>query len=236
MSRPLFQNSVARTPTGAVLRRGRFSLDLLTKPATDAGEYVSSTPTYTFSTNSSGQFPASLAIPTPTTGAWQWRLTLPDGAYLDAYVEQGDGSSLEFDEFVTLAGLTGTAAGTPQNEFLTQLYTAAGTADNVATLADLSTLAAKDLTVVPISAAYTLTPADSGKVFECNGTFAVTLPNGISGNMQATIVNVGIGAITLAAETTLQSKDGAVILANQFGAATVYHRGSDIWFASGDLS
>ena len=47
---------------------------------------------------------------------------------------------------------------------------------------------------------------------------------------------VGTGTISLSATTTLQSKNAATDLANQYGAATVYHRGSNVWIAIGDLS
>jgi hypothetical protein len=50
------------------------------------------------------------------------------------------------------------------------------------------------------------------------------------------IVNVGSGTITIAAETTLQSKNSAVTLANQYGGGSAYHRGSNVYLLVGDLT
>ena len=76
----------------------------------------------------------------------------------------------------------------------------------------------------------------AGRVVECNGTFTVTFPNSMATGMKVDIVNVGTGVITLAASTTLQSKGSFTKLANRYGGASVYHRGSNVWLAVGDLS
>jgi hypothetical protein len=93
----------------------------------------------------------------------------------------------------------------------------------------------EDATIVAVSATHTLLAGNAGKIHECNGTFIVTLPDGLDVGYQATVVNVGTGVITLAATTTLQSADAAVTLATQYKAAVVYHRGSDVWLAAGGL-
>ena len=54
--------------------------------------------------------------------------------------------------------------------------------------------------------------------------------------MKVDIVNVGTGTITLAASTTLQSKNSKTKLETQYGGASVYHRGSNVWLAVGDLT
>lgn len=74
-----------------------------------------------------------------------------------------------------------------------------------------------------------------GKIIEANGTFTITLPDGMDTGMQVEIVNTGSGVITIAA-STLQSKDGAVTIANQYECANVYHRGSNIWLLTGNLT
>jgi hypothetical protein len=93
-----------------------------------------------------------------------------------------------------------------------------------------------DATIVSLSTATTLDSTYKGKIVECDGTFTLTLPNGMDTGMRVDIVNIGTGTITLAASTTLQSKDSAVTLANQYGGASAYHRGSDVWLVVGDLS
>ena len=94
----------------------------------------------------------------------------------------------------------------------------------------------EDAAINTQSGAYELASADAGRIIECDGTFTVTLPDGLPAGFQASIVNVGSGVVTLAAEGTLQSRDGAVTLASQYGAAVVYHRGAGVWLAIGDLS
>ena len=76
----------------------------------------------------------------------------------------------------------------------------------------------------------------AGKTIEANGTFTITLPNGMATGMQVDIVNVGAGTITLAASTTLQSKSSRNKLASQYIGASAYHRGSNVWIAVGDLT
>lgn len=83
---------------------------------------------------------------------------------------------------------------------------------------------------------YQLAAGDEAKIIECDGTFSITLPNGLATGFQVVIVNIGTGVITLSAAGTLTSKNSAATLANRYGAATVYHAGSNVWRAIGDLS
>lgn len=76
----------------------------------------------------------------------------------------------------------------------------------------------------------------AGKIIEASGTITITLPDDMPNGMRVDIVNIGTGTITIAASTTLQSKDSKVDLADQYGGASVYHRGSNVWAALGDLS
>ena len=101
---------------------------------------------------------------------------------------------------------------------------------------NVNDLVPKDGAILSKVANYQLAAGDEAKIIECNGTFTITLPNGLDVGFQAVIVNVGTGTISLSATTTLQSKNAATDLANQYGAATVYHRGSNVWIAIGDLS
>lgn len=93
-----------------------------------------------------------------------------------------------------------------------------------------------DSGITSVSTTYTVLSSDAGKIIECNGTFTVTLPNSLDTGFQVTIVNIGTGTITLAASTTLQTKSSNTKLASQYGAATAYHAGSNIWRAFGDLT
>ena len=86
------------------------------------------------------------------------------------------------------------------------------------------------------SSNYTLDAFDNGTIIECTGSITITLPDSMSTGYQVTIVNMGTGTITLAASTTLYTQDSNTKLENQYGAASAYHRGSDIWVAFGDLS
>lgn len=75
-----------------------------------------------------GTIPAGLELDTPPTGSWLYRLKIEENTPLDFYLSQGDGSALSVSDIVTLAGATGSSAGTPQQEMLLDLYTDAQTA------------------------------------------------------------------------------------------------------------
>lgn len=95
----------------------------------------------------------------------------------------------------------------------------------------------QDAGILSKSGAYQLAAGDEGKIIECDGTFTVTLPDGLDEGFQVAIVNIGTGVITLAAATTLTTKDSAVTLADQYGGATVYRSPTtNVWRAIGDLS
>lgn len=94
----------------------------------------------------------------------------------------------------------------------------------------------EDASIVAVSSGRDLASTDAGKILECTGTFTLTCPNGLDTGFQCAVVNISTGVITLAATTTLTTKDSAVTLASQYGAATVYHAGSNVWRAFGDLS
>lgn len=93
-----------------------------------------------------------------------------------------------------------------------------------------------DAGIVGVSASRELTSTDAGKILECTGTITLTAPNGMNAGFQVAVVNVGSGIVTLAATGTLQSKNSRTKLSAQYAAATLYHRGSNVWLAIGDLS
>ncbi len=84
--------------------------------------------------------------------------------------------------------------------------------------------------------AYTVQSSDNNKIIECSGTFTVTLPDGMTTGFQVTIVNVSTGTITIAATTTLYSKNSNTKLASRWIGATAYHQGSNVWILMGDLT
>jgi len=93
-----------------------------------------------------------------------------------------------------------------------------------------------DTTIVNIVGATTLDATHRNKIVEANGTFTITLPDGMPTGMRVDIINMGSGVITFAASTTLLSKASAVTLADQYGGGSVYHKGSNIWVLVGDLT
>ena len=90
--------------------------------------------------------------------------------------------------------------------------------------------------IVSITGTTLLSSIHVGKTIEANGTFTITFPNSLVTGAKINVINVGSGTITLAATTTLQSKSSNTKLASQYGGASVYHRGSNVWLAVGDLT
>ena len=88
--------------------------------------------------------------------------------------------------------------------------------------------------IVSLTGATLIDATYAGKIIEADGTFTITLPDGMITGMKLDIVNVGSGTITIAASTTLQS-DGTK-LETQYTGASVYHRGNNIWAAFGRLT
>lgn len=91
---------------------------------------------------------------------------------------------------------------------------------------------------------YTIQSSDGGMTIEftATGTCAITLPTGLTTNLQCTLISYGNGTTsgvkTLTAGTgaSIKSANSALKLATIFGAATIYYRGSNIWVAFGDLT
>ena len=96
-----------------------------------------------------------------------------------------------------------------------------------------------DARIVSLTSDYTLTPDDSGKIFECNGAITITCPGGaVDRHITVMIVNIGTEVITIVPFTniTLQSKGGASSITEQFGIATIYQRAYNIYLLAGDIS
>jgi hypothetical protein len=89
-------------------------------------------------------------------------------------------------------------------------------------------------------ASYNLTEDDNNCIIEFTNVGAVSIyvMAGLSVGFQCTVVNYGGATKTLIAGAgcTLLSKDAKLALASQYGAATTYHRGSNVFLAFGDLT
>ena len=84
----------------------------------------------------------------------------------------------------------------------------------------------------------TVAADDFGKVIPVTYTAActVTLPNGLKSGFWCTLLLTGSGgSIVLSATTTLNTKLSLTTCSNRYGAVTVYHGGSNVWYAWGDL-
>lgn len=87
----------------------------------------------------------------------------------------------------------------------------------------------------------TIANTDSGKIIKYTNSSArtITLPTGLTTNLQFTAINYGgTTAVTFQAGTgaTLRSKNSALKLATIYGAATCIYEGSNIWVLFGDLT
>lgn len=94
----------------------------------------------------------------------------------------------------------------------------------------------KDLTFFVTGGSYTLQSTDDNKFIQVSGTSTVTLPNSLSTGFQCVIINIGTNTITLSASTTLYTADSKVTITKQYGAVTVCHKGSNIWYGFGNLT
>ena len=117
---------------------------------------------------------------------------------------------------------------------LTELTYVKGVTSAIQT--QLGTKTDKTKTLTAKSANYSIQASDADTIIECTGTFTVTFPNSMTTGMRVDIINVSTGVITLAASTTLNSKGSNKKLASQWIGASVYHRGSNVWVAVGDLT
>lgn len=93
----------------------------------------------------------------------------------------------------------------------------------------------KDALILSKSATYELAAGDEGKTIHATGTWSLNAPDGLDTGFQVAINYIGTGTLTITATTTLNSKGGAVTMANQYGMATLYHGGSNVWYLAGDI-
>jgi hypothetical protein len=96
--------------------------------------------------------------------------------------------------------------------------------------ASLSLYSPFDASIGFKEAAYTVIQDDNNHVIEASGTFTVTFPNNVTQGFQITIVNSGIGTITLDASNLLTT-DTFVNLIKQYAGASAVHKGNGSWYA-----
>lgn len=154
------------------------------------------------------------------TSTWLTAEKTATEAATDGNLLQGDGTNSE-DSGITSASVSGHIASTSNPHSVTAVQVDA---------------LPIDAGIVAVNGARDLATTDNGKILECTGTFALNCPNGLDAGFQVALVNVGSGTITITATTTLQSKDSAVTLDTQYAAATLYHRGSNVWLLAGDIA
>lgn len=116
----------------------------------------------------------------------------------------------------------------------TELNYLTGATSNIQ--AQINTKTDKTKTIVTLTGNTALNATYADKLIEANGTFTITLPDGMATGMRLDVINIGAGIITLAASTTLNTKGGAKRLIAQWVGASAYHRGSNVWVAVGDLT
>lgn len=94
-------------------------------------------------------------------------------------------------------------------------------------------------TIVSVDAD-TLAETNFGKIVPYSNVsdpVTITLPNGLRTGFWCVIRKTGAtGRLLLSATTTLQTVASLTYIADQYGAATVIHLGSNVWWAYGDLS
>jgi len=165
---------------------------------------------------------ASKSVFNSYTGATQTKLS--QKAFLSGATFTG---TVTMPTPFTLGAVSVVSTGTVIN-YLT------GATSNIQT--QINTKTDKTKTIVTLTGNTTLNATYADKLIEANGTFTITLPDGMVTGMRLDIINVGAGAITLAATTTLNTKAGNKRLVTQWVGASAYHRGSNVWVAVGDLT
>lgn len=117
------------------------------------------------------------------------------------------------------------------------------TTGNVSTTGNLtggntstSTISGFGANVTSISAAYSLTAADNGKIIQSTSASAitVTIPAGLPTGFNCTIVQMGTGQITFSG--TYLNRGGFTKTASQYAVVSIMHLGSDKIIVAGEMS
>lgn len=99
-----------------------------------------------------------------------------------------------------------------------------------------STISGFAANVATISANYSITAADNGKIIQSTSATAitVTIPTGLPTGFNCTIVQMGTGQITFSG--TYLNRAGFTKTASQYSVASILHLGSNSILVSGEMS
>ena len=109
-------------------------------------------------------------------------------------------------------------------------------ADLVDGLIPENQIPALPMAIYSFSTSFTVALIHNESMIEVSEDITVTLPNGLPDGFKFDLMNIGTGTITLSALTTLTTKENKNKIAIQYGGASIYHAGSNVWRAVGDLS
>jgi len=196
---------------------------------------------------------SSTAPTTPNVGDLWWNDT--NGIL---YIYYNDGTSSQWVEVsyadieTAINNLVGSAPGTLDTlqeisaalqdnpDFYTTLTDLIGTK---ATVSSVELKADKLAVFETIAAAHTLVISDKDKVLTCTNAdpIVITIPTEATINFpvgtQIAILSNGIGTVTFSSAigVTVNSKDGALAIAGQYGSAALLKTGADVWQLIGSL-
>jgi hypothetical protein len=90
--------------------------------------------------------------------------------------------------------------------------------------------------VTSISANYSITSADNGKVIQCTSASAITItiPTGLPTGFNCTVVQMGAGQITFSG--TYLNRTGFTKSASQYSVVSILHLGSNNIIVTGEMS
>ena len=117
------------------------------------------------------------------------------------------------------------------------------TTGNVSTTGNLtggnagtSTISGFGANVATISAAYSLSASDNGKIIQSTSASAitVTIPTGLPTGFNCTIVQMGAGQITFSG--TYLNRSGFTKTASQYAVVSIMHLGSNSIIVAGEMS
>ncbi|MHA8083512.1 hypothetical protein ACST14_08825 [Aquirufa sp. A-Brett2-15D] len=146
--------------------------------------------------------------------------------------------------FYVNAGTSGTPAWTRVNTNWTRSGNdIAYTAGNISTTGTItggnsstSSLSGFAANVASISANYSITAADNGKVIQSTSASAITvsIPTGLPTGFNCTVVQMGAGQITFSG--TYLNRTGFTKTASQYSVVSILHLGSNSILVTGEMS
>lgn len=80
----------------------------------------------------------------------------------------------------------------------------------------------------------TIGVSDHNTVMKVSGGYTLTIPNGLPAGMKLDVFNVSTSTVIFSCAGTWLAK--GTKLASQYGGASLFHEGNDIWSAVGDLT